>query len=177
MANELPKCEKKKQLRGKDLEQHIKDGIKKLATEAVGKYTYNASRLSEAIDVSRPTLLRHSGIIDQVLKDLAASRRLENGQGAIQFLQEKVQRQASEIVSLKQERDLLRNHHAEIYLRIYHHATDLEHLVRPIAEKEIFEADRCILCNHPTEEIPPPQPSKVIQLHKQRTDKFGNPKK
>lgn len=163
---------KEKQVRGDDLRKKIAEGIKRLAAEAKAAnkpYTYNASHLAAAIGTSRPTLAKHSDIIDKVLEGLTAKKRMENGEGAIQLLREKVQRLESEKEDLKKELEILRNHHAEIYRSVYYNAGDLEQLIRPIVEEEMLEADRCILCHHQIEEIHDlqpiaPKPSKVIRL-------------
>jgi len=161
-----------KYVRGGKLEEKIADGIKKLvaeAKEANRKYVYNASQLSVAIKVSRPTLAKHADVIEKALKTAAAEKRMERGEGAIQLMREKMERMESENESLKKEVEVLRNHHAEIYLKVYYHAADLEPLIRPIVEEEMFDADRCILCFHPIEEIGEeepitPKPRKVIEL-------------
>lgn len=166
------------QLRGEKLLKHIEEGIKKLAAEADGKYTYNASKLSEALGVSRPTLGKHIDLIEKVLKDISANRRFENGQGVIQLMQEKIERLEFEKESLKNELGVLRNHHSQIYLKIYHHAADLKPLIRPIVEEEFIESERCILCQQQIaeDEPTPPKPSKVIQMP-QRPKNIETPKK
>lgn len=162
---------RKKQVRGEELRKEIEQGIRKLAAEAKAAntiYKYNASQLANAIGTSRPTLSKHAALIEKVLKDLAASKRMERGEGVIQLMRERIERLESEKVHLQQELDVLRLHHAEIYLKIYYHAGDLEALVRPSLEEEIFEADRCILCRQKIEEVEQevsaPKPSKVIKL-------------
>lgn len=163
---------REKQARGEKLEKKIVEGIKELAAEAIEakkKYVYNASQLSAHINVSRPTLAKHADVIEDTLKKIAPQKRERYGDGVDRLMQEKMERIESENESLKKELEVLRNHHAEIYLMVYHHAANLEPLIRPIVEEEMFEADRCILCHHPIEEIDPlepltPEPTKVIRF-------------
>jgi transposase-like protein len=173
-----------KQNRGEDLRREIAEGIRKLAAEAKTakkKYTYNASQLAAAIGTSRPSLAKHFDVVDRVLKEIEAQKRMENGEGVIQLMRERIERIELEKEQLKKELEILRNHHAEIYLQVYYNAGNLEPLIRPIVEEEIFEADRCILCHHKIEEIGEevpikPKPRKVITLHPHQGT-FQNPPK
>jgi len=175
---------KDKQVRGDDLRDKIEAGIKELAAEAKiakKKYVYNATQLAAKICTTRATLTKHNDVVDKALKELAGQRRVEKGEGALQTLREKVERLELEAENMKKELEVLRNHHAEIYQKVYYNAGDLEPLVRPIVEEEMFDADRCILCLHKIEEIGEPEtveqkPRKVITLHPQK-GKGRNPGK
>jgi len=69
----------RRQLRGEDLQKRIETVIRDLANEAkkAGKsFIYNATKVAERVPTTRKTLRSHDELIERVLAELKAQRRL-----------------------------------------------------------------------------------------------------
>lgn len=136
----------KLKLRGKKLEQAIRDGIKTLASQN-DNYIYNASELSKFIGTSRVSLNKYRNIIDEVLYVLKAEKRTSTGSMLNEQLLMKIERLELENQNLKKSLASFRGHHVELYQRLYMNSYDMSQLIRPVLVQESIETKNCILCN------------------------------
>lgn len=140
----------KKQIRGEALDDAIKISIKQLAKEAgkKGLSKINLSQIAESVGTSRTTLYKKNDFIDQCIAEVKLERRLANGSGERERLDHKVQLMQANIEDLERKLRALREHHTQIYRRLYANSSDLSELVKPIIVKESIEAGACSLCGH-----------------------------
>lgn len=140
---------RKQQLRGDALEQRIETVIRELAvqTQKLGKeYVYNASHVAKLVPTTRKTLGKHQHVVERLLKDIKARRRMVTGDATVEQMREKIEYLKEQIAEKDKIVLSLRKHHIEIYHRFYAHSLDAEVLIRPILEQECKEAGECLFC-------------------------------
>lgn len=128
----------KVQLRGKKLQEHIRECLKSLAAnaKAQGKeYKYNASELQRVSGVSRVSLNKYEEFIDHVLEELEATKKIEHGQAGIQHLLERIERLEEENRQLSVEALALREQHVRIFDVLYSQSIDAAILVKAELDK------------------------------------------
>jgi len=133
----------KRQLRGKKLQDRIRECLKSLAAdaEAQGKvYKYNASELQRVSGVSRVSLNKYEEFIDAVLEELGAQKKIEHGQAGIQHLLERIDRLEQKNQELNQEVNALRAQHFKIYDVLYSQSIDASALIKVIIDDPSDEA-------------------------------------
>jgi hypothetical protein len=140
----------KKQMRGDELDEAIIASIKQLAKEAgkQGLSKINLTQIAALVGTSRTTLYKKSEFIDECIAKVKSERRLANGSVERERLEHKVQMMQSDIDGLEQKLQALREHHAQLYRRLYANSSDLADLVKPIVIAESVEAGACTLCGH-----------------------------
>lgn len=141
----------KLQIRGQALLSAIENGLRKLSSEKEN-YVYNSSELSRLIGCSRPTLNKKAKFIDEVLSKIGAEKRIKKDHPMMEHLYTKINFLEEEKVKLTKELNALRQHHAEIYSRLYIHSIGASILFKNIVEAETISAGKCILCDSPIKE-------------------------
>lgn len=142
----MPRNNRKKIVRGDQVKELIANGIRKLASAAGREYVFNATELSRFTGVSRPTIYSHSELVDKVLEEVKAQRKLTNGEASAVFLREKVEKVKGESLAFRQELDVLRRHHADIYERLYRASVRLVALIAPEYRSMSLRDGSCVLC-------------------------------
>lgn len=153
------------QLRGAALQRRIETVIRELAdasTKAGQPYTYNATHVAKQVPTTRKTLRGHDVLVERVLDDLNARRRMVDGNATIEHLREHIEHLKDKIEEHKKVVLSLRSHHVDIYERLYSHSVEAAHLISPIIGDESREAGRCILCN--LEKTTPETKTNVVAL-------------
>jgi len=133
-------------VKGDKVRAKIKDGLEKLATQYGKNYVYSPSELSRLINVSRPTLYLHASYIDEILESIKAERKQAKGHGIIEYMRERMAKMEQERDSLKRELNILRQHHGQIYQRLYYEGKNISAIVKPVVMQESIEQNQCILC-------------------------------
>ncbi|MDO6442089.1 hypothetical protein [Marinobacter sp. 2_MG-2023] len=160
----MPK-DSRRQLRSAALEKRIATVIRERADTAkkAGKtFVYNATKVAEQVPTTRKTLRSHDDLVERVLADLDARRRMVDGNATVEHLQDKIARLSDQLEESERTILALRSHHADIYERLYANSIDGAHLIRPIIESEIRDAGYCTLCGG--ENTSSRQPSNVVSL-------------
>lgn len=155
----------KRQLRGEALQKRIEEVIRDLADESkrAGKnFIYNATKVAERVPTTRKTLRSHDELIERILAELKAQRRLVDGNATVEHLREQIAYLKEQI----EERDRailsLRSYHADMFERLHSNSIKAANLIRPILEKESADAGHCLLCGG--ENTPLTQKSNVVSL-------------
>jgi hypothetical protein len=159
----------RRQLRGEDLQKRIETVIRDLANEAkkAGKsFIYNATKVAERVPTTRKTLRSHDELIERVLAELKAQRRLVDGNATVEHLRD-------QIVDLKEqieERDktilTLRSYHADMFEKLHSNSIKAANLIRPTIESESLEAGHCLLCGG--EYVQSTQKGNVVSLKERK---------
>jgi predicted RNase H-like nuclease (RuvC/YqgF family) len=139
----------KRQLRGEALERRIEAVIRELAAEAkrAGEsFTYNATKVAGQVPTTRKTLRAHDDLVEKVIADLDARRRMVDGNATVEHLREQNARLKEQIEEREKTILALRSHCANIYERLHANSIEAAHLIRPIVEAESTNAGHCILC-------------------------------
>ncbi len=139
----------KRQLRGEALERRIEAVIRELAAEAKRAcegFTYNASKVAEQVPTTRKTLRAHDDLVESVLADLDARRRMVDGNATVEHLREHNARLKEQIEEREKTIIALRSHCANIYERLHANSIEAAHLIRPIVEAGSANAGHCLLC-------------------------------
>ena len=139
----------KRQLRGEALERRIEAVIRELASEAkrAGEsFTYNASKVAEQVPTTRKTLRAHDDLVESVLADLDARRRMVDGNATVEHLREQNALLKERIEAREKTILALRSHCANIYERLHANSIEAAHLIRPIIDAESANAGHCLLC-------------------------------
>lgn len=139
----------------------IRVGILELAAEIGPGYILSVSRLAQRIGITRPTIYAYKDVIEETLKEVAGRRAMSKGEGAIQFMREKIMRLEEEKSALQKELQALRGHHLQIYRNLYMSSAKLAALVAPVLTKQSWELNQCILCKQP---IGPETPTQKAPL-------------
>ena len=133
-----------KQLRGEPLKEAIRKGIRFLFNRN-DDYIYNATELAKLVGTSRVTLNKLDDVIEEELNKLNIERKTSSGSLIIDNLLEKIQRLKEDKEALKNELDILRRNHIEIYERLYSNSYDMSQLIKPIIRSESLKSI-CGLC-------------------------------
>lgn len=158
-----------RQLRGEALERRIEAVIRELAAEAkrAGKgFTYNATKVAEQVPTTRKTLRSHDELVESVLADLDARRRMVDGNATIEHLREQNALLKEKIEDREKTILALRSHFANIYERLHANSIEAAHLIRPIVEAESSHAGHCLLCGGET--TTSPHQSNVVTLKERK---------
>lgn len=156
MAKSIEGTSGKPQLRGAALEKRIETVIRDLAaqSQASGKeYVYNASKVAKLVPTTRKTLGKHDNVVERLLKDIDARRRMVTGDATMELMRDKIEYLKEQIAERDKMISSLRAHHIEIYRRFYMHSLDAEILIRPILELECEEAGECLFCGAKSDNI------------------------
>lgn len=138
------------QVRGEKIIQVLEHAICQLAAKAAKKgekYVFNASELQRVTGISRVTIGKQEDAIDEVLERVRATSRVRYGQANQQALYDRIENQEKKIKKLLKEAEVMRNHHAEIYKRLYTASIDMAGLVKKTVLDESVQHGKCILCN------------------------------
>lgn len=153
------------QLRGKQLEDAIKDGILSLA-KGKKEFKLNQTELAKVVNTSRATLNKYRDFIETVLSKIKASKRESNGSVAFQQMEMKVERLEKQKAALKKENDALRKNHLEIYGSLMLHSVKASKLIEPIIYDELNESGKCYACNQKITEEIKAKKSNVVNIKK-----------
>ena len=155
----------RRQLRGEELEKRIEAVIKELAKQASedgAEFVYNATRVAEKVPTTRRTLSKHDDLVERVITELNARRRMHTGQATMEFLRDRIESLKDQLAECNEELNQLRSHHVHIYEQLHAHSIKGEALVKPILQEESREAGHCILCG--SEKSSKPKGPKVIPI-------------
>ncbi len=136
-------------LRGSKLEARIEDVIRALAADAEradGPYVFNASEVARLVPTTRPSLRKHESKIKAVLSELDARRRNVSGDSTKDRLEKRVKFLEKNLADRDRMLAGLREHHIEIYLRIYGASLDGKILIGPVLRAESVVLGECVLC-------------------------------
>lgn len=159
----------KRQLRGEALERRIEAVIREMASEAkrAGEsFTYNASKVAEQVPTTRKTLRAHDDLVERVITDLEARRRMVDGNATVEHLREQNARLKEQIEGRDKTISGLRSHYADIFERLHANSIEAAHLIRPIVEAESSNAGHCLLCGGKT--TTSPHQSNVLPLKERK---------
>lgn len=140
----------RKQRRGLELDNRIREVISNLARAARDsgeEYIYNASEVARHVPVSRRTLAKRAALIEKLLTELSARRRVVTGEASIQFFREQNLHLKSDIAELNRTIQVMREQFVEIFRKLYGESVDLAILVRPMMESVSKETGKCLFCD------------------------------
>lgn len=138
------------QLRGKMLEDAVRKAIMQLVKEAgkKGVIKINTSRIAEAVGTSRTTLYKMNDFVDRCITEAKAERRLSDGSSERIKLEMKVKTLQATILGLTNKLQGVRQHHVDLYRRMYASSSDLAELVKSNLVLESNDVGVCVLCGH-----------------------------
>lgn len=159
----------KRQLRGEALERRIKAAIHELAAEAKRagtSFTYNATKVAEQVPTTRKTLRAHDDLVERVLTDLDARRRMVDGNATVEHLRELNSRLREQVEDRDKTISVLRSHCVDIYQRLLANSIEAANLIRPIVEAESSNVGHCLLCGGETNTSP--HQSNIVPLKERK---------
>lgn len=118
----------KKQKRGEEVKQLIKEGIIHLSSKDEN-YKYNASELSRFTGVTRMTLSRYSSFINEILDEIQVHKKEVTGSGIIEQMKNKIERLEKENEELKSENNALKCDYSEVFQALYENSEDIGEIV------------------------------------------------
>ncbi|KAE8545036.1 hypothetical protein [Marinobacter nauticus] len=157
----------RRQLRGEELEKRIETVIRELAKQANEdglEFVYNATRVAEKVPTTRRTLSKHDDLVERVINDLNARRRMHTGQATVEFLKDRIASLKEKLDERDKELEQLRSHHVHIYEQLHAHSVKGEALVKPILQEESSVIGHCILCGAEIGPAPERESSKIIPI-------------
>ena len=124
----------KKQKRGEEVKQLIKEGIIHLSSKDEN-YKYNASELSRFTGVTRMTLSRYSSFINEILDEIQVHKKEVTGSGIIEQMKNKIERLEKENEELKSENNALKCDYSEVFQNLYENSEDVSKIVNIMDKK------------------------------------------
>ena len=155
------------QLRGKHLDNAIKDSILKLA-KGKKNFKLNQTKLASVVGTSRAALNSRKDYIEEILNGIKATKRESDGRVEFEQMQMKIDRLEKTISVLKKENDSLRKDHIEIYGSLTLYSVKASKLIEPIIHEEINRKGKCFACNQKVNAEVAAKNSNVVSLKKNR---------